>query len=192
MSALLSKACMLLNDYDPPAGFYTPINTPNYTSRNLSHSRPKSDLFAEKKPPRATSSSLKMHYPPRSAGPRPGNALNSLLNARSHNNNSKTNDVHHDPFKSKLSPNVIIDNLNEDEFIDLLKEYRRTKSINLDCILTINASKSGKENAKTPSPNIERPKTVDEKISQTNLVKSYSSFDTNGSASNMHATVIET
>ena len=152
----------------------TPRNTPHTPKSRISSLN--SDNVMKKT--RSGSSSLRFTYPPKSA-------VNSRPPSMQMHNDKQMLNIQknvYDEAKSK-NPNMIVNNLNEEEFIELLKEYRRTKSINLDCILTLKSTVKSKETSKVSTPNVESSSNgIDDKNSTQHIIKSYTSFNTAGMA----------
>jgi hypothetical protein len=141
---------------------FAPINTPHTPKSRLSLYNNISGIDTKK--PR---SSLSMRFnTPKSPRSRPSSI--QVAGGERHLEKTLPN-----PSLNKESPNMILDNLNENEFIELLKEYRRTKKINLDCVLTL---KSKETTSKASTPSGDFSNAAEEKLK--NITKSYTSFDT--------------
>ena len=153
------------NDHDT-LFTHTPINTPHTPKSRISLFNNINANINEAKKPRS-SLSMRFNYTPKSPRSRPSSIQTG---------NEKFLEKNVLNPLTKESPNMIINNLNEDEFIELLKEYRRTKNINLDCVLALKSSEKLKEASKTPTPNGDFSNGAEEKIK--NITKSYTSFDT--------------
>lgn len=120
---------------------YSPINTPTQFLN-----RPKSELVTDALEKRIPSSSVNYRFsmPPKSAESKGTSYFKTETSVASF----KINNHEHSRSPSTESndkTNKIIKNLSENEFLEFLKEYRRTKSINLDYILTIKSKLNEQE-----------------------------------------------
>lgn len=165
-----NETTILLNektDHDNILFSHTPINTPHTPKSRISLYNNTNVNVNETKKPRS-SLGMRFNYTPKSPRSRPSSI--QIGSGKYVEKNEILN-----PLK-KDSPNMIINNLNEEEFIELLKEYRRTKNINLDCVLTLKSTEKLKETSKTPTPSGDFSNRVEDKLK--NITKSYTSFDT--------------